>query len=329
MTLEITSVSAAQWSRLGPRAVYGQALLDLAQSNLDVLAMSADLGNSSGLDRFRKTYPKRFINAGIAEQNLVGVAAGLAMSGFVPFVSSFAPFITMRAAEQVRMNLGYMNLNVKAVGIGSGLSMGFLGNSHFGLEDIGVMRLIPGIAIFSPADCGELVKVVECAAKWDGPCYIRLTGEPGQPAVYHEEYVFEPGKIHQLRQGDSIALLATGSMVAQSLSAADALARDSIDVAVFNVHTLRPLDQHGLDAIGRAFSIIFTVEEHSLIGGLGSAVSEHFSSRKVQPLVCKVGLPHEFGPTGKYGYLLSRHGLDAIGIRNTVLQQISILENGL
>ena len=188
--MKITGKENKQWSRLGSRATYGQAILMLAEKLHNLMVLSADLGNSSGLDRFKATYPDKFLNIGIAEQNMIGVAAGLAKEGSVVFASSFAPFITMRAAEQVRMNMGYMDLNIKTVAIGSGVSMSFLGNSHFGLEDAAIMRSIPNMTVVSPADCAEIVKTVFAAAVYPHPMYIRLTGAVGFPVVYEDDYDF-------------------------------------------------------------------------------------------------------------------------------------------
>ena len=205
---------------LGSRAVFGQAILSLAESKKNLMALSADLGSSSGLSRFKNAYPDNFLNVGISEQNMIGVAAGLAKEGFVVFASSFAPFISMRASEQIRMNLGYMNLNVKAVAIGSGVSMSFLGNSHYGIEDASIMRSIPNLTVVSPADCGEIVKTVFAAAEYEGPMYIRLTGGVNNPVVYEKEYDFEIGKAITLREGFEITIFANGTMVYESLEAA-------------------------------------------------------------------------------------------------------------
>jgi len=316
--LEITPSTARQWSRIGSRGMYGQAILDLAERRPDLMVLSADLGNSSGLDRFKKSYPDQFVNVGIAEQNLVGVAAGLAKEGHTVFASSFAPFITMRASEQVRMNLGYMQFNVKTVGIGSGLVMGFLGNSHFGIEDAAVMRAIPGIMIVTPADCGEIVKVVNAAADHVGPMYIRLTGGPNSPVVYTEEYEFTLGKAIQLRDGDDIAIIANGSMVAQSIAASDQLKEEGVSAAVFNFHTIKPLDTECLARIASKYRKVVIVEEHSVVGGLGGAIAEHWIATENPPQVRILGLPDEFGKTGEYDFLLERYGLTPSGISSSI-----------
>lgn len=320
--LELTGTTSKQWSRIGSRGMYGQAILDLASNCPELVVLSADLGNSSGLDRFKKTYPEQFINVGIAEQNLIGVAAGIAKEGFTVFASSFAPFIAMRASEQVRMNMGYMDLNVKAVGIGSGLVMGFLGNSHFGIEDIAVMRAIPNMTVVCPADCGEIVKVVHAAADFDGPMYIRLTGGPNCPIVYAENYDFVIGKAIELKSGSQVAIIANGSMVAPSISAAEKLSEQGISAGVFNFHTVKPIDEEMLVSINNTYDLIVTVEEHSVIGGLGSAVAELVSSFDVPNRVVRLGHPDQFGKTGEYEFLLQRYGLTSEGIMTSIVAEV-------
>jgi transketolase len=273
------------------------------------MMVTGDLGDSSGLARFKNTFPDRFINVGIAEQNMIGVAAGLAKEGYNVFATSFGPFITLRSGEQVRMNLGYMELNVKAVAIGSGLSMAFLGNSHYGLEDAAVMRSIPNLTVVSPADCAENVKVVHAAAEFDGPMYIRLTGAVGNPPVYTEEYDFEIGKSITLRKGSDIAIFATGSMVYESLEAAKILDNSGISVTVVNAHTLKPFDYGALDRAISSSKIIVTVEEHSIIGGLGSIVAEYKAKFTNCPAQLILGLPDKFGKTAEYRFLLEKYRL--------------------
>jgi len=316
---EINPGNARQWSRIGSRGVFGQAILAVAERHPELMVLSADLSNSSGLDRFKRTYPAQFLNVGIAEQNMIGVAAGLAKEGYNVFATSFAPFIAMRASEQVRMNLGYMGMNVKAVAIGSGVSMAFLGNSHYGIEDAAVMRAIPNITIVSPADCSEIFKTVSAAAQFEGPMYIRLTGAVGNPAVYDSDYSFEIGKAIFLRDPAEITLVATGSMVHEALQAANLLEARGLKVGVVNMHTLKPLDVSALDLILDRSELVVTVEEHSVIGGLGSAVAEYKTIRKNSPPHLILGLPDAFGVTGEYKFLLERYGLTGSGICKAVL----------
>lgn len=322
---EINQSNARQWSRLGSRGVFGQAILAVAEHHPEMMVISADLGNSSGLDRFKKTYPDQFLNVGIAEQNMIGVAAGLAKEGFNVFATSFAPFITMRAAEQVRMNLGYMNMNVKAVAIGSGVSMAFLGNSHFGIEDAAVMRSIPNITVVCPADCAEIFKTVQAAVKFEGPMYIRLTGAVGNPPVYSEDYAFEIGKAVVLREPSDVTFIATGSMVYESLEAVKLLEEKGIKAGVINMHTIKPLDASAIELALKRSKLIVTVEEHSVIGGLGSAVAEYKAAKCNAPPQLILGLPDAFDVTGEYRYLLERHGLVASKISQSVVAKMNEL----
>ncbi|WVN42154.1 transketolase C-terminal domain-containing protein [beta proteobacterium MWH-UniP1] len=316
---EINASNARQWSRIGSRGVFGQAILAVAEYHPEMMVISADLGNSSGLDRFKKTYPDQFLNIGIAEQNMIGVAAGLAKEGHNVFATSFAPFITMRAAEQVRMNLGYMEMNVKAVAIGSGVSMAFLGNSHYGIEDAAIMRAIPNITVVCPADCAEIFKTVQAAAEFKGPMYIRLTGAVGNPPVYTEDYSFEVGKAIILSEPAEVTFIAAGSMVYESLEAAKLLLESGVKAGVINMHTIKPLDAKAVECALQISKLIVTVEEHSIIGGLGSAIAEYKAGKRNAPPQLILGLPDVFDVTGDYRFLLEKHELVASKISQRVL----------
>ena len=307
--MEINSKNARLWSRLGSRAVFGQAMLAAGERNEKIMALSGDLGNSSGLARFQQTFPERYLNVGIAEQNMIGVAAGLAKEGFNVFATSFAPFITLRAGEQIRMNLGYMKLNVKAVSIGSGISMSFLGNSHYGIEDAAVMRSIPNMTVVCPADCSEIVKVVNAASEFEGPMYIRLTGAVGNPPVYTEDYDFIIGKSITVKDGADITIIANGSMVYESLQASKILDANGISTKVINMHTIKPLDTEELEKVISTSKVIVSVEEHSVIGGLGSAIAEYKTKFSNSPPHLILGLPDNFGKTAEYRYLLDKYRL--------------------
>ena len=307
------------WSKLGSRATFGQALTLVAEDNPNVLAMSADLGNSSGLKPFIRKYPSKFINVGIAEQNLIGVAAGLAKEGFVPYVTSFAPFLSMRASEQIRMELGYMQFNVKVVALGSGLAMGFLGNSHYGLEDVSVMRAIPGLTVVSPADCTEIVKVVQAAAHHKGPMYIRLTGGVNNPIVYKNDYKYEIGKAIKLKDGDDIAIVCSGTMVHQSLQAAAELAESNIHAEVINMHTIKPLDANAIVKSVNKTGCVVTAEEHQLNGGLGDSVAQLLALTKPTPLEM-VAVNDSFGESGVPAQLMEKYGLTRKEIVSSTLK---------
>lgn len=306
--ISITRSKAKLWSRLGARATYGQAMLEAARQRDDFYVMSADLCQSSGLVRFRDEFPERFINAGIAEQNMIGLAAGLAKDGTNIFTTSFAPFVTMRACEQVRMNMGYMQLNIKTVGLGSGLVMAQLGNSHFGIEDASVMRMIPGMTVIEPADGVEIIKTVEALCDYDRPAYLRLTGGPGLPIVYEEDIDFQIGKAIQIREGKDVAVIATGTMVYYADRAADILAERGIDAAVVDMHTIKPLDGEAIDAqLGK--KLLVTVEEATITGGLGSAVAEYLAAKREKPPQLMLGIKDCFPHAGSYLYLLEQCGL--------------------
>lgn len=314
----IDGKNAKRWSRLGPRAVYGMAINDLVENNDRVYTLSADLGGSSGLGRMMAAYPDRFLNTGIAEQNLIGVAAGLAKEGLIPFASSFAPFITHRCADQVRMNMGYMHLNIKTVALGSGVSMSVLGNSHYGLDDISLMRAIPGMTILSPCDCVEIVKCVEAAAEYEGPVYIRLTGEPGMPVVYEEDFDFKIGRAVKLSSGDDIVIAATGSMVAKALASAQILREEGIEASVYDVHTVKPLDENLFSDISDSCRLYVTVEEHNVSCGFGAAIAQRLAGMDNSPKVLNIGLPDEYLVAGGYDYMLNKYELTAEGIAEKI-----------
>jgi len=309
------------WAMLGSRGTFGMALLELANQDERIVALSGDLCKSSGLDRFSTTWPARFFNAGIAEQNMIGVAAGLAASGYVPFATSFANFLTLRAAEQVRLNLGYMQENVKLVGLASGLATGMFGATHHGIEELALLRSVSNITIFSPADCTATVKMTQAALAHQGPVYLRLTGNMRAPIVYKEDFELIPGKAITLREGRDIALIATGSMVHVALTSAGQLADRGIDAAVIDMHTLKPLDEAAIaQHLGK--KLLVTVEEHSVIGGLGSAVAEYLCNKAQRPRQLIVGIPQGYPHAGDYAWMLQQSGLTAEQLTARVLDTL-------
>lgn len=299
----------AMWEKLGPRAVYGLILKEIAREDERIFALSGDLVKSSGLDRMKREIPDRVINVGVAEQNMIGVAAGLASEGYIPFASSFAPFITQRANEQIRMNLGYMELNVKLVGIGSGLSMSFLGNSHFGTEDIAAVRCIPNVSIISPADTTSIFTLLKMSIENYGGEYIRLTGAPGSRRVYDHFPIFERGVPFRLSEGNDLIIFATGSMVRVALDVKNDLLIRGLSATVFDVHTIKPMKIECLLEILRKGIPIVSIEEHSAIGGLGSALAEQFSRLGLSNEFLTLALPDKYEITSSYESLLDYHGL--------------------
>ena len=275
------------------RNAYIDAMYELAGSDDRVLALVADNG-AVVYDNFRRDFPDRFINFGIAEANMVTVAAGLASCGKIPFAYTIASFLTMRAFEQIRNDVCIQRANVKLVGIGAGFVYSNLGPTHHATIDLSLMRALPGMTVFSPADRLESRKVTFEAARIDGPVYIRIaTG--GSPTVYEADYVFEPGKGVVLREGRDIAIIATGGIVCEVLKACDDLRKAGINARVVNIHTVKPLDEDIILRAARETGAVLTVEEHSVIGGLGSAVAEVLAERMETPVRFKrVGLKGVF-----------------------------------
>lgn len=316
--IAINSTNIRVWSKLGSRGTFGVAMLELGQTIDNLMVLTADLSTTSGLDRFKNTYPEKFLNVGIAEQNMIGIAAGMAKEGKNVFATTFATFAAMRSYEQVRVHMGYMGLNVKVVGLASGMAMGMFGNTHYGIEDIALMRAVPGLTVLSPADGTEVVKTVIAAAEYHGPIYIRLTGVMNNPIVYKEDYDFTIGKSVTLREGTDITIIATGTMVYESLVAAKMLEDNAISATVVDMHTIKPLDTSIIEKACKTSKLIVTVEEHSIIGGLGGAVAEYKSRIANAPTQLFIGLPDMFGENGDYKYLLEKYKLTGVQIAQKI-----------
>jgi len=306
--LEFNTTNIRAWAHLGSCGAFGVAAIELGEKYKNLAIFTADLRFYSGLDRFASQYPDKLYNVGIAEQNMIGVAAGMAKEGFNVFATTYGTFASTRCCDQVRVNMGYMKIPVKLVGLTSGLSVGILGATHMSFEDIAILRSIPNMTIISPADCTETVKATIAAAKFDGPVYLRLTGTMGNPIVYKQDYDFEIGKAIKLMDGIDVAIIATGTMVDASLRAAKILAEDGISCSVINMHTIKPIDR---DMIMSCIDkkLLVTVEEHSIIGGLGSAVSEVLSVISQKPRQIIIGINDEFKHAADYKYLIEEYGL--------------------
>ncbi|SVC54540.1 uncharacterized protein METZ01_LOCUS307394, partial [marine metagenome] len=323
--VEISDKEFKQWSRIGSRAAFGIAALELGATVDDLIILSGDTSTSAGLERFKKTYPEKFQDIGIAEQNMMGIAAGLASEGETVYTATFAPFQTMRCCEQIKVNLGYMNHKVCFVGLASGLVLGNLGYTHCCIEDLAVMRSIPNITVISPADCGETVKAALAAAEYESSVYIRLTGEAKNPAVYKTDYDFEIGKAITLREGEDITIIAGGTMVYKSLQAAEMLSESGLSVAVVNMHTIKPIDFTVIDRACETTKLLVTIEEHSVIGGLGSAVAEYKSTLVNAPPQLTIGIPDTYSKAGEYADLLQTYGLTTEQITENIASQYKIL----
>lgn len=317
--IDITPMNIRIWSRLGSCGAFGQAALALPKVEERTVILTADVCSFSGLERFRAQHPDRLYNMGIAEQNMIAVAAGLSHEGFVPFATTYASFAVMRSADQVKVCMGYMGLGVKLVGLAAGYSVGILGPTHMCLEDIAVMRAIPNIVILSPADCTATVKATLAAAKIDAPVYLRLTGSMNCPIVYKEDFNFEIGRAIFLREGTDVSIIATGSMVYIAIKASEKLAELGISAEVIDMHTIRPIDK---EAIERACTkkLIITLEEHSVTGGLGSAVAEILAGEASRPAQLILGTEGPYPHAADYPSLLENSGLTPDKIATRISQ---------
>ena len=296
-------------SKKATRQAYGEALVELGKINKDIVVLDADLTKSTKTSMFQKEFPERHFNVGIAEADLMGTAAGLATCGRIPFASTFAMFAAGRGFEQIRNTIAYPKLNVKIAPTHAGISVGEDGGSHQSIEDIAIMRAIPGMVVLSPADATETKKMVFAAAEYEGPVYIRM-GRLGVPVLFDDNYDFQIGIANTLRDGKDVTIAATGLMVAEALKAAEELEKEGISVRVINVGTIKPLDGETILKAAQETKFIVTAEEHSVIGGLGSAVSEFLS--EVHPTkVKKVGIYDKFGQSGTGEELLQKYELTA------------------
>lgn len=291
------------------RVAYGDALVELGAKNDKVVVLDADLAHATMTMEFQKAYPDRFFNAGIAECNMVGMSAGLSTMGFVPFCSTFAIFGTGRAYEIVRNSVAYPHLNVKLAMTHAGITVGEDGGSHQAIEDIALMRVIPGMTVINPADYNEAKRAVFAAAEMDGPVYIRLARAPSPVFEGADDKPFTIGKANVLREGTDIAVIACGYMVHIAMQAADALAQEGKSVAVINMHTIKPLDVETVHRYADQCKNVVTLEEHNIIGGLGEAVAAELVGRDVR--FHRIGVEDRFGQSGKYQDMLEAYGLSA------------------
>lgn len=310
-------------NKIATREAYGKALAKLATINENVVVLDADLSKSTKTADFKAVAPERFINMGIAESNMMGVAAGLSTCGKIPFASTFAMFAAGRAFEQIRNSICYPSLNVKICATHAGLTVGEDGATHQSIEDISLMRSIPNMIVINPSDAIETEAAIFAAAEYNGPCYVRL----GRLAVSvindNSDYKFEIGKGVTLTKGNDLTIIATGMMVELALEAKEELAKDGIDARIINIHTIKPIDKELLINAAKETGAIVTVEEHSIIGGLGSAVAEVVTEEYPVP-VLKVGIKDTFGESGKPNELLKAYGLTAEAIVEHSKKAISL-----
>lgn len=301
---------------ISTRVAYGEALAALGEKNEKVVVLDADLAHATMTATFERKFPERFFNAGIAEANMMDMGAGLSMMGYIPFCSTFAIFGAGRAFEQVRNGIAYPGLNVKLGMTHAGITLGEDGGSHESIEDIALMRVIPGMTILSPCDAKETRKAVEAAAQIEGPVYLRLARLPSR---VFDESPFEVGKANVLRDGTDMAIFTTGVILSNVLDAVDALEQDGYSIAVINIHTIKPIDRECIEHYACKCPRLVTVEEHSIIGGLGDAVMDVVEGRRK---VVKIGILDRFGQSGKPEALLEEYGLSIGRIKERLEEEI-------
>lgn len=308
--------------RLATRDVYGKTMVKLGEENEDIVVMSADLKHSNKLIEFAERFPDRFFNAGIAEQNMFGIAAGMATCGKVPFVSTFACFATMRACEQLRTDIAYPKLNVKVVATHGGVSMGPGGTTHHATEDIAIARSIANLVVVVPADGIQTDRAIRAAAEFYGPVYIRL-GRGAEPMVYKEgDCPFKLGKANVLKDGSDVTVVGTGRTVVEALVAARELDREGISVRVIDMHTLKPIDRSAIEQACQETRLIVTVEEHNVLGGLGGAVAEVMAELGAGVPQVRLGIPDIYSALGPHDDLLAKYKLTAPAIVETIRQRL-------
>ncbi len=320
--LQINDANIKYWSEIGPRGAFGQAMMDIGENTDDVVVLTADLSDATRITTFKQKYPHKFFNVGIAEQNLIGIAAGMALAGKTVIATTFAAFAAMRCCEQVRTDVGYQKANVKILGADGGVVMGTLGNTHYAVEDISIMRGCPNITILSPADGLEIIKATWASVKFKGPVYLRLTGGRNNPIAYRKDYDFEIGKAVTMTEGKDVAIIATGTLVAISMEAAELLKKKGIAARVINMHTIKPIDEDAIKRAVKETKLIVSAEEHSILGGLGAAVAEVMAEQGNAPKLVRVGLPDSFGPIGTYEEQMERYNLTSKYISDTIIKNL-------
>lgn len=290
-------------------SIFSLFLPDVIQDYPNLKILSSDMSYGARLERFKAFYPEHFLNVGIAEENLIGVSAGLASEGYKCVALAQATFITMRCYEQVRQYMSYMGYPIVLVGLSAGLIMQFMGNTHYAIEDLAIMRVLPGVEVFSPADAGEAVRAFEYALSSNKPCYIRLTGSADAPLLYNQYGAYNPSKANILKEGEDVSIIATGAMVSVAIDAAAIVEQQTgLSVKVIDMHSIQPLDVETIKQCGKS-KLLVTVEEHYVSGGLGSVVADVLLETPKIPQFMKIGIDDKYSVVGDYHYLRNQHRL--------------------
>lgn len=323
--MKITPALIKAYAKSGQKgAAAGIGMMALAQEDPKMRVVVADSVQIASLGRFYNNYPDRVINAGISEQNMVGLAAGLSSEdGRAVYACTYAEFLATRALEFVRHNLSYLQFNVKLVGNSAGLAMETLSISHWATEDLTFMRALPGMTVLSAADSLEAIKVVMAAHEIQGPVYVRLSGLMNCPIVYENDFEYKVGRANTLREGDDVAIIATGMMVKESLDAAELLAAKGIECRLVDMHTIKPLDTECLAQAFTTSKLVVSVEEHSIIGGLGGAIAEYISDKTFAPRLVRIGINDFYCKLGELRYCWEQHGLTAPQIADRIEKELN------
>ena len=318
-----TKAQLRSWSRLGQRATFfGIAMPELAKEDENIIVVTADLAQLSNLIHFAEQFPKQFLNVGIAEQNMIGVSAGLAMEGANVYATTYASFIAVRDLEHVRQHLSNLNLSVKLVGTAAGVVAARSGVAHWASEDVAFMRALPNMTVMSAADCVEAYEIAVYSSKHIGPMYIRINGVPDCPMVYDENYKFDPYKIDVLQSGTEVALIGSGLMVHEAQETAKILEQEGISCTVANMHTIKPVDKETLKHIFEKHKLVVTMEEHNIVGGMGSAVAEYKATLANTPRQIFIGFPDSFTNAGTTRYIWERFGMTAPQVAEKIKNEI-------
>lgn len=319
--IEITKKNIRVWSMLGMRRILGPAMKDIIEQDRKVLFATADTGRYYAYDDLLRTYPENVVDVGIAEQNLIGASAGLQNEGFNVYAVTYATFLTSRALDQIRVNLGYMGLGVKLIGEAGGMCDGNFSATHMALEDISNTRNIPNMRVITPADGMELVKTLIALKDAAYPAYVRMTGRFPIPVIYREDYDFEIGKAVTLREGKDVVILSNGTLLGDVLKTAEMLAEKDVDCKVINLHTVKPLDEETLRAVA-GYRLVVTAEEHLLYGGLGSAVAEFYAQEPIRPRMLMLSVGTQYPKAQEYDDLLKTCGLTAPQMAESILAKL-------
>lgn len=312
-------------NKIPPRDGYGNALLKLAEKNDKFIVLDGDVAKSTRTNWIRDKYPEKFVDIGISEQDMVGTAAGLALSGMVPFATTYCVFLAGRAWDQIRTEVAYGGANVKLAGAHAGINVGPDGASHQSMEDAALMRVLPGMTVIAPCDALETEKAILAVADHDGPAFVRF-GREAIDVITDEDTPFEIGKARLIRDGEDVAIFANGPMVNEAIKAADELAKEGINALVADVHTIKPLDNEFVLAAAKKTGAVVTAEDHQIIGALGGAVCEFLSENYPTP-VTRVGMPDTFGESGKMEELMAKYGLDCQAIVKAAKRSIAMKNN--